>query len=170
MLPVPPSASATPTVPLSFPTAVLFFYCLCVCLSLELPQTESGSCMKWQQFICMVVPASRMREQEEWGRERQGPEKCVLELVTTLQNWVMWLAPAVVPVRNHVEHTSVLFLGWSWGSHLIHVSTGWRLPPDRSGKTQKKLKFQDTEETPGAERLEEGCWNYPPGYAEGIWL
>ena len=65
--------------------------------------------MKWQQFIWMVVPASRMREQEEWGRERQGPEECVLELVTTLQNWVMWLALAVVPARNHVEHISVLF-------------------------------------------------------------
>lgn len=106
-----PPPSTPRTEPLPFPVAVLFFSCPHVCLSLDLPKTEPGSWMKRQQFMWMVVPGNRMREQEDWGRERQGHAERVLELVTTGGNTACSCrGPCEEPCGTHLSTGSPLYL------------------------------------------------------------
>ena len=67
--------------------------------------------MKQQQFMWMVVPGNRMREQEDGGRERQGHAECVLELVTTLGNTACSCrGPCEEPHGTHLSTGSPLYL------------------------------------------------------------
>ena len=89
--------------------------------------------MKRQQFMWMVVPGNRMREQEDWGRERQDHADCVLELVTTLGNMACSCrGPCEESCGTHFSTRSPLYLTYiAIGRHRQFILTAVQCPTVR---------------------------------------